>query len=61
MKCQSRSSYVGGPGSCDLDEGHSGRDGKRNNVKYILEVNPMSVIDSLDLEVREKVTPQFLT
>lgn len=62
-----RCSYVGGPGSwqkqhdCDFDEGHSSGDGKGNNVKYILEVNPMSVVDSLDLEVREKVTPQFLS
>lgn len=34
---------------------------ERNDVKYTLKVNPMSVADSLDPEVREKVTLHFLT
>lgn len=38
-----------------------GMEMERSDVKYILKVNPMSIADSLDPEVRQKVTPQFLT
>lgn len=46
-------SYLGGPGSwqkhnCDSDQGSS-RGIEMNALKYISEVNPMSIADSSDL------------